>query len=517
MFRNIDACQQLSKMTRSALGPHGMNKMVINHLDKLFVTSDAATIIKESDIHHPAAKMIAMAAKMQETECGDGSNFVISLGGELMNQAQNLLTMGLHPSEILIGYEKAAKKWHEEFDKVSVYTVKDIFDEEEVVKCIKASVASKQYGLEDLLSNLIAKACIYAISKKTKKLNVDNIRVQKILGGGITDSEVVRGMVVIRQSETSVHRVANAKVAVFNANFEMQQGETKGTVLFENADQLENYAKSEEAKFEEVIKGLAEAGVSCVVCSGSMSEMAVHFFEKYKIMAIKIMSKWEVKRIARAVGATPIVKLGTPSPDEIGFADEVTFKEISSQKCIVFRRDQEENKMATIVLRGATTSMLDDVERAIDDGVNTIKTLCRDGRMVAGAGATEIHFAKIIQDFAKTQPGLDQYAIEKFGQALEVIPRTIADNAGLKAEEIIADLYSKTAESGNFGIDVSDGKVKDVTEMGIFDSWETKSWAFKLCVDAVLTILKVDQIIMSKPSGGPNQSRAAKAPEGYHD
>lgn len=323
--------------------------------------------------------------------------------------------MGLHPSEILIGYEKASKFWHTEFDKLCNYKVKNIFDHDEVVRCIKASVASKQYGLEDLLCNLITKACLQAMSKNTKRLNVDNIRVQKILGGGINDSEVVRGMVVIRQSETSVHRVANAKVAVFNTNFEMQQGETKGTVLFENADQLSTYSKSEEDKFEGVIKGLAEAGISCVVCSGSMSEMAVHFFEKYKIMAIKIMSKFELKRIARAVGATPVVKLGTPSPEETGFADEVHFREISSQQCVVFRRDQEENKMATIVLRGSTTSLLDDVERAIDDGVNTIKTISRDPRLVTGAGATEIYLAKKIQDYAKTQPGLDQYAIEKFG------------------------------------------------------------------------------------------------------
>eukprot|EP00355_Strombidium_rassoulzadegani_P002751 CAMPEP_0168612508 /NCGR_PEP_ID=MMETSP0449_2-20121227/2955_1 /TAXON_ID=1082188 /ORGANISM="Strombidium rassoulzadegani, Strain ras09" /LENGTH=494 /DNA_ID=CAMNT_0008653079 /DNA_START=327 /DNA_END=1811 /DNA_ORIENTATION=+ len=493
-----------------------MNKMVINHLDKLFVTSDAATIIKESDINHPAARMIAQATKMQENECGDGTNFVISLAGELMVQAQSLLQMGLHPSEILIGYEKASKKWHELFNDVVAYTLKDMKNHDELKMCIKASVASKQFGLEDLLSELITEACQHALFK-SKKLNVDNIRVQKILGGNIHDSEVVRGMVVIRQSETTIHRVANAKVAVYNTNIEMNQGETKGTVLFESASQLECYSRSEEDQFELFIKGLAEAGVNCVVCQGSMSEMAVHFFEKYKIMAIKIMSKFELKRIARAVGATPIVKLGTPTPDELGFADEVHFKEISSQKCIVFRRDQDENRMATIVLRGSTTSLLEDVERAIDDGVNTIKCLCRDKRLVAGAGATDIHLAKKIQDYAKTQPGLDQYAIERFGQSLEVVPRVLSDNAGLKAEEIIADLYSKTGDSFKFGIDVSDGKVKDVTEVGIYDCWETKSWAFKLCVDAVLTILKVDQIIMSKPSGGPNMSQAAKRPEGYDD
>lgn len=256
--------------------------------------------------------------------------------------------------------------------------------------------------------------------------------------------------------------------------------------------ELEDYSQSEEDTFEKFIKGLADAGIKVVICSGSMSETAVHFFEKYKIMAMKIMSKWELKRIARAVGATPIVKLTTPTPDELGFANEVHFKEISSQKCTVIRRDRDENKMATIVLRGSTIAMLDDVERAIDDGVNCIKTLCRDKRLVPGAGATEIHLAKKVQDYAKTQPGLDQYAIERFGQALEVIPRTISDNAGFKSEEILADLYSKCGESNVWGIDVADGKVKDVTTVGIFDCWETKSWALKLTTDACLTILKVD-------------------------
>jgi T-complex protein 1 subunit theta len=174
--------------------------------------------------------------------------------------------------------------------------------------------------------------------------------------------------------------------------------------------------------------------------------------------------------------------------------------------------------MATIVLRGSTIAYLDDVERAVDDGVNAIKVLCRDQRMVPGAGACEISMAKSIQEYAKTQPGLDQYAIERFGQALEIIPRVIAENAGLKAETVLADLYAKHAESNVFGIDVSKGEVADIVncETPVLDLWETKSWALKLCVDSVLTILKVDQIIMSKPAGGPNMNQAARAPDGYH-
>jgi len=493
-----------------------MNKMVINHLEKLFVTSDAATIIKETDVHHPAARMIAQAAKMQENECGDGTNLLISLVGELMTQADSLIKMGLHPSEILIGYEKAGKEAMALIEKLTCFTASNLRDEDELVSCIKSTIASKQFGLEDFLSKKIAQAAIHAMPERISNFNVDNIRVQKILGGGIYDTEVVHGIVVVRGSETTIRSVEKAKVAVFNTNIEMQQGETKGTVLLKNAEDLLGYTQGEEDAFEGFIKALAEAGVQVVVGSGSMSELAVHFFEKYGIMAIKIMSKWELKRIARAVGATPIVKLTTPSAEEMGYADDVRFKEISSRWCTVFRRDEDENKMATIILRGSTVASLDDTERAVDNAISTVKALIRDGRMVAGAGATELYIGSEIQKFAKTQPGLDQYAVEKFGTAFEIIPRTLSENAGLKAEIVLAKMYKEAATSSVFGIDCSDGEVKDAAEAKILDALDTKSWAIKLCIDVCLTILKVDQIIMSKPAGGPNiNNQAARRPDGY--
>jgi len=396
MLRNIDAVQGLAKMTRSALGPKGMNKMVINHLERLYVTSDAHTIINESDVHHPAAKMVAQAVKMQENECGDNTNLILTMAGELMQQAAGLISMGLHPSEILIGYDKASKKTLEILETLSTYKLENPHNKADLIKCVKSVVASKQFGQEEFLSNLVGEACMYTMPKNAVKFNVDNVRIQKILGGGLSDSKVIQGVVVTKASETSIKRVTKATVAVYNTNIEMQQGETKGTVLLKNADDLLNYTTGEEEKFEGWIKKLAEAGVQVVVCQGSMSELAIHFFEKYRIMAVKIMSKWELKRVGRACGAVPIVKLECPTPEELGYADEVSFQEISSTWCTVFRRDQEENKMSTIVLRGSTNAQLDDIERAIDNGVNAVKSLIRDNRLVAGAAATEIYLANEI-------------------------------------------------------------------------------------------------------------------------
>lgn len=349
-----------------------------------------------------------------------------------------------------------------------------------------------------------------------KEFSVENVRVTKILGGSLSDSEVIHGLCVIRGSETTNHRVKDARVAVFSSPLEAESGDTKGTVLLKTADELANYTKGEEELMEKFVKKLHDAGINVVISGGSISEVCLHYMEKYKIMVLRIHSKFETKRIATALGGSILVRLDAPTPEEIGTASEVYTTEISSTQCTVFRRDEEDNRLATIVLRASTTNVLDDAERAIDDGVNTVKNITRNPAFCAGAGATEIHLASKLQTFAKCQPGLDQYAVERFGQAFEAIPRTIAENAGLNAEEIIAKLYSETAKSPFYGIDVEgtniDNEVKDMKKLEIFDSMECKSWGIKLAVDAVLTILKVDQIIMSKPAGGP-ATREARAPD----
>lgn len=455
--KNIDAVKQLAAITRSSLGPNGMNKLVINHLEKIFVTSDTATIVKELEVVHPAARMVVMAAKMQENDYGDATCLTVSIAGELLMEAASLLRMGLHASEIVTGYQKAYEKCVAVLESLESVRVADVRDLDELSKAIKTALASKQYGYEDLLARLVAEACLNVMPSAPKKpsINVDNIRVCKIMGGNLYDSTVIKGMVIQRDTEGGVKKALAAKIAVFGCGIEISATEAKSTVLIKDADELMNYNKGEEKHLEDAVRAIADSGATVVVSGGSISEMALHFLEKYRLLAIKITSKWELRRLCRAVNANALVRLGAPTPDEMGFCDSVMVKEIGGRKVTVFQQDQEDAKISTIVLRASTDSVLNDIERAIDDGVNCAKATCRDPRFVAGGGASEIELSRQVKSFGEATPGLDQYAIKKFGDALEVVPRILAENAGQMATEVISSLYAAHAAGNtNAGVDV---------------------------------------------------------------
>ncbi|KAK4850383.1 hypothetical protein QYF36_006310 [Acer negundo] len=510
VLKNIDACKQLSTITRTSLGPNGMNKMVINHLDKLFVTNDAATIVNELEVQHPAAKILVLAGKAQQEEIGDGANLAISFAGEILQGAEELIRMGLHPSEIISGYTKAINKTIEILDDLVEKGSEnmDVRIKEEVVYRMKAAVASKQYGQEDILSSLIADACIQVCPKNPANFNVDNVRVAKIVGGGLHNCTIVRGLVLKSDAAGSIKRMEKAKVAVFVGGVDTSATETKGTVLIHNAEQLENYSKTEEAKVEELIKAVADSGAKVIVSGAAVGEMALHFCERYKLMVLKISSKFELRRFCRTTGAVAMLKLCQPNPDDLGYVDSVSVEEIGGARVTIVINEEGGNSVSTVVLRGSTDSILDDLERAVDDGVNTYKAMCRDSRIVPGAAATEIELARRLKEFSFKETGLDQYAISKFAESFEMVPKTLSENAGLNAMEIISSLYAEHA-SGNtkVGIDLEEGVCKDVSTMNVWDLYVTKYFALKYAADAACTVLRVDQIIMSKPAGGPRRDQ----------
>jgi T-complex protein 1 subunit theta len=257
---------------------------------------------------------------------------------------------------------------------------------------------------------------------------------------------------------------------------------------------LLNYTRSEEDHLEKIIKEIVDSGVRAVIAGGSVSDLAIHFFDKYKILIFRVMSKFELRRIAKALGAAPLVRLGAPTKEEMGEVDRIHVDEIGSQKGIIITRDSDENKLATIVVRGSTNNLLDNIERVVANGVNTYRCLCKNNEFIAGAGASEMYLSNELKNFSKTITGLDQYAVSKFGEAFEVVPRTLIENSGLNVNELMPTLSKGNLENSKHGINMTTGEVMDSFENGVLDHLETKKWAIKFAVDAVLTVLNVDQV-----------------------
>ncbi|EYE99943.1 chaperonin-containing T-complex subunit CCT8 [Aspergillus ruber CBS 135680] len=515
VIRNIEACQAISKTVQTSLGPYGRNKIVINHLQKMILTSDAASILRELDVVHPAAKLLVMASQQQDAEMGDGTNMVIVLAGELLKKAEEVLRLGLKTSDIVQGYEKAQNFALKTLEELEVDRLQDLRSQEELTKALRTVVASKQSGTEDILASLVAEAVLSVLPKNPVNFNVDNVRVVKIMGGSLESSRVIKGMVFGREPEGIVKKATKAKVGVFSCPIDISQTETKGTVLLKNADEMMNYSKGEEDRLESAIKELYDSGLRVVVAGANVGDLAMHYLNRFNILVVKILSKFELRRLCRVVGATPLARLGAPMPDEMGAVDIVETAEIGGDRVTVFRQEDANSptRTATIVLRGATQNHLEDVERAIDDGVNVVKAITKDPRLVPGAGATEIQLVERISAFADKTPGLPQHAIRKFAEAFEVIPRTLAESGGLDATEVLSRLYTAHQSKGSeeepywtTGVDLEQGSSEgtlDTVDEGILDLMASKSWAIRLASEAARTVLSVDQIIVARQAGGP--------------
>ncbi|RAL63643.1 hypothetical protein DID88_003686 [Monilinia fructigena] len=408
VIRNIDACRTIASTVQTSLGPYGRNKIVINHLQKMILTSDAATILRELDVVHPAAKLLVMASQQQEAE---------------MEMLQIY-------TEVCFG----------RVGELVVDKVEDMRSQAELSKAIRTVIASKQTGNEEFLANMVAEAVLAVLPRNPINFNVDNIRVVKIMGGSLEQSRVVKGMVFGREPDGSVKKATRAKVGVFSCPIDISQTETKGTVLLHNAKEMLDFTKGEEINWRLLLRNFM----------------------------------------------IPVYGL----------------------LLLVLPQENETTKTATLVLRGATMNHLDDVERAVDDGVNVVKAITRDPRLVPGAGATEIQLVERIQAFGDKTPGLAQYSIRKFGEAFEVIPRTLAESAGLDATETLSRLYTAHHKHDNWntGVDIEnedDTGTLDTKKEGILDLMIAKSWAIKLATEAARTVLSVDQIIVARQAGGP--------------
>merc|ERR1719361_1197623 len=482
-----------------------MNKVVINHIEQVYVTSDAATIVQELQVEHPAANVVVQAAGMQEKEIGDGSNFVVVFAGELMKKAEELIGMGLHPSDIVRGYDKSIIKALDFLSALSTKREVDLESVDDLAQACKTAIASKYFGLEDFLSKVVAEACVRAIPENPVEFQVDNIRFCSVLGSNIYDTKVVNGMVTAFKSKTSTKSVENCKVLCLGTNVGLREMDSTQNVLFENASDLLNFSKSEEAVVEASIKRIHDMGVRFLVLNTKATDLEYHYLNKYGIYTIIIVSKFERRRMCRMTKARMCVTKDF-SPEDLGFIKSVKEIEIGGWRDSQLEQNDGESCVATIIVRGASKNIMNDIKRACTDGLNTIRAMCRESEFVPGAGATEIELSRLIQDFGSKVSGLDQYAVKAFGEALEVVPRTLAANSGMDFEDTIAKLYAAHSEGKTaVGVDILIKSTQDSVKNGILDLLVTKKFAMRLATNCALTILRVDHIIMSKPAGGPKK------------
>ncbi|ETO31624.1 hypothetical protein RFI_05498 [Reticulomyxa filosa] len=564
IFKNCEAATDLADVVRTSFGPNGLSKIVINRLEKVYATTDAATIINELEVQHPAAKVLCLAAAMQQQEVflttkhtytqafftyfinfhkkekrkealmffpspliGDGANFVVVFAGELLKNALELLRTGLHPSDLVRGYSMAEKKVEQIIKDLAVYELQadDMQDKEKLMLGIKSAISSKQLGLETFLSDLVATACLNSMPRNPKEFIVDNVRVVKILGDTVHKSYVVKGIVVESEPESATWEANDCRVAIFSCSIDTPQTESKGNVLLHNAEELLNYNKGEEENMHKIIKGMYDLGVRVLISGEKIGEMALHFIDKYKMVAMHVTSKWTLRRLCRSLKARPCVQITGVRHDDLGIVAQVRVEEIGSKTMFVDsfiyfplkinkyidkqtngilwgtvleQVKSKESPVSTIVIRGATNTVLQDIERAIDDGVNMVRAMTRNGKFVAGAGAVEIEIARRITKYATEIEGLEQYAIQQYGHSFEVVPRTLAENTGLNETEMLTKLYKAHEESSSdahkIGIDISDGTVKDMTKEGVIDLMATRQMGIKLASQAAITLLRVDHV-----------------------
>lgn len=418
--------------------------------------------------------------------------------------------------EILAGYQRALQLCTETYlPKLLVPGPPiDLQNREDILKILKPVLASKQFGSQEILAPLVADACLSVLETTNGKIRlpIEAVRTVKLIGASVADSQLLSGYVAKSALETVLKSADDCKVAVYACGFEASSTEAKSTVLMKNADDLLNYNKTEERKMKEIVDGIAASGVKVVVTGGNLSDMALHFLDRNDMICLRVGSKWELRRLCQAVNATALVRLGAPTPDEMGHCESIRQTDIGGKTVTIFENNVAESKLATIVLRASTTTVLNDLERAVDDGVHAVAGATRDGRLVYGGGAVETALSTLLEKEAAKTPGLEQYALSAFAKALHVVPRTLIENAGANTTQVLADLQTAhaavdSATVCDAGVDIERENQKNGTasmeQKGVYDLLATKISALQLAVDAVVTILKIDQIIMSKPAGGP--------------
>lgn len=499
---NIAAARVISEAIRSALGPKGRDKMLVDNFGDVVITNDGATILKEIDIAHPIGKMMVELAKIQDQEVGDGTTTVVILAGELLQHAAELITGDkIHPTILVEGFRMATEKAVEYLDEIAQEMPVD--DDSLLIQLVNTTMGSKIVSRSsDLLARIVIDA-VKGIDSGTGKIDIENIKVEKKEGEDIESTVLVKGIVLDKEV---VHagmpkRLENAKIALIAEAFEVSKTEFDSELSISDPSKIQEFLDREAGMIQKMVDKIAESGAKVVIAQKGIDDIAQHLLAKQNIMAIRRVKKSDMEKLAKATGAKIVSNISSLSSGDLGSAGKVYETKVGDDD-MVFVEDCPSAKSVTILIRGGTELVVDEAERSIHDAICVVRNVLEDKKIVPGGGAPEAYVSRKLHKFSESLVGREQLAVQAFANALEVIPRTLAENAGLDPIDIIVALRSEH-ESGNnkAGIDVFEGKVRNMTN--VIEPLRVKTHAITAASENAQMILRIDDIIASKSSGGP--------------
>ncbi|MDD3127854.1 MAG: thermosome subunit alpha [Candidatus Methanomethylophilaceae archaeon] len=509
-FNNIAAAKAVADAVRSTLGPKGMDKMLVDSMGDVIVTNDGVTILKEVDVQHPAAKMVVEVAKTQDTECGDGTTSAVVLAGELLKLSEDLIDSNIHATVITSGYRMAADKAVEVIKSMAV----DATDDKMLKKVAMTALVGKSVGGEQShLADVIVKA-VRAIESDDGKVNTDHIRVEKKVGGVIRDTYLVEGVVVDKQRVHSrmPKSVSNAKIALISVPFENKKTEMDAEISITDPMAMQSFLNQEESYLKSLVDKVVSTGANVVFCQKGVDDLVQHYFAKSGVFVCRRLKQSDMEDLARATGGRIIGNILEMQATDLGSAALVEEKLVGTES-MTFVTGCKEPKALTIIIRGGTEHVIDEVDRALEDGIRVVGVAIEDKRVVAGAGAVEIEVGLRLADYASTVGGREQLAINAFAKAMEIIPWSLAENAGIDSIDAIIKLknaHEKKKDGKNYGLDLDTGEAVDMLKADVVEPIRVKIQAIDSAAEVANMILRIDDVIASRrappmnPMGDPS-------------
>ena len=503
---NIRAAKAVSEAVRSTLGPKGMDKMLVDSMGDVVITNDGVTILKEIDVEHPAAKMIIEVAKTLDEECGDGTTTAVILAGELLKRAEELVEQNVHPTLITSGYRMAADRAIEILQKIAVNV--ETKDRQKLLDLATTAMTGKN---AEVIKNELAELAVNAVMNIAEiedgysEVDLDNIKVEKKQGGMAKESELIDGIIIDKERvhASMPRKIKDARIALINSAFEVKKTEVDAKISIRDPRQLQEFLAQEEGVLKRFVKKVKDSGANVVICQKGIDDLAQHYLAKEGVFAIRRAKKSDMEKLAKATGGRVVTSIDDLTGEDLGMSELVEEKKVADDR-MTFVTGCKNPKAVSILIRGATEHVVDELERAFQDALGVTSTAVKEGKITAGGGSAAMEISQGLKDYAATVGGREQMAIEQFANAIEIIPRTLAENAGLDPINMLIDLRKAHKDGNKFaGLDAYTGNIINMMDNKVLEPLKVGVQAITSATEAAVMILRIDDVIAAKEIKGP--------------